>query len=238
MIAGFALKVSSASGGYFAFFSSDAGTVYHVYLGLVVSGVIGLYKWGTSAPLATAVLTQSTGWIYVEFSATIDSVSGAAQVRVNGLLVIDYTGNTRNASTSALIDQFKVGWSDYAFDDIYICDGTGTVNNTFLGDVRIQTLLPTGAGTSTQLTPTGGANYTNANDTPDVTTSYNSSVTVGQRDTYAMGDLLASTGTILGVQENIHGWKSDAGNGVLKPAVLDSSTVYYGATANLGTSNA
>jgi hypothetical protein len=36
--------------------------------------------------------------------------------------------------------------SDNAIDDLYVCDSTGSTNNTFLGDVRVDTVRPIGAG--------------------------------------------------------------------------------------------
>ena len=182
-------------------------------------------------------------WYYIEIWTQLATSGGRCQVRLNGNLVIDYTGNTMNGGTNTTVDAFLIGSNnssvnDY-FDDIYVCDATGTKNNTFLGDVRVQTLFPTAAGSSTQLTPTGSANnYANVNDVPDSTSTYNASTTVGNRDTYAMGDVLASTGTIFGVQDNMHGFKTDSGSANMKPALLSGPTLVYDPTLVLTPSNA
>src|SRR5262249_10906170 len=127
-------------------------------------------------------------WYYLEIGATVATSGGTATVRVDGKTVISFTGNTKTAGTLHSTDAVSWGfWSPslttYSADDLYVCDATGTTNNNFLGDVRIQSLLPNGAGASTQFTPTGsGTNYLNVNDVPDVATTYNSSSTVGDRD--------------------------------------------------------
>jgi hypothetical protein len=120
---------------------------------------------------------------------------------------------------------------------MYLLDDTGTTNNNFLGEVRIQTIFPTAAGSSTQLTPTGVANnWDNANDIPPNTATYNSSSTTGNRDTYTMGDLSAASVSVLAVQTSTIMKKLDAGIGNMKPALKSGVSVYYGATQSLSAS--
>ncbi len=219
---------------------TDAGATLQLSLSIKSAGVLSLYLGGNGGGtlLGTATI-PSTGWMYLEVSATINSTGGAVVVRLNGVTVISYTGNTKNGGTSTSIDtiSFSGSINNYYFDDLYMCDATGTTNNTFLGDVRVQTLMPNGAGSSTQLTPTGSAsNYVNVSEIPDNTATYNSSSTVGQRDTYAMADLVATTNTIYGIQNNIVAWKSDAGTAGIKPSVLTNSTLYYSPTIMLSAS--
>src|SRR5262249_41967087 len=121
--------------------------------------------------------------------------------------------------------------------DLYVNDSNGTTNNGVLGNVKIQSLVPTGAGSSTQFTPTSGSNWQTVSDNPDVASSYNSDSTVGHRDTYVMSDLLASTGSGVAVQDNIHAFRSDAGTGTLKGAMKSGATVFYDTTQNLSASN-
>ena len=240
-VIGLAFKQLSPPSGYplrFLALSGDAGVTEHLNLSYVSANTIGLYRGATQ--LATAVFTQNA-WAYLEISATIADAGGVAVVRLDGQIVINFTGDTKNAGTNTTLDTLIL--SNYvssnvhvtAYDDVYICNSTGTTNNTFLGDVRVQTLVPTGAGSSTQLTPTGGANYANVAESPDSTATYNSSTNVGDRDTYAMGDLASGTTAVLGVQDNLAAWKADAGTGNVKAALKVGSTVYYDTTIGLGT---
>jgi len=202
-----------------------------------VAGSLSL-RLGNGTLLGTAAI-PSTGWAYIEISATINSTTGRVIVRVNGVVAIDYTGNTKSGGTNTTLDMigFSGGYSGHGLDDLYVCDTTGTTNNAFLGDVRVQMLLPTGAGSSTQLTPTGSVNnYANVSEVPDNTATYNSGSTVGNRDTYVMTDLSAATGPIYGMQNSIVAWKTDAGIGAMKTAMKVGAGVYYDTTISLGTS--
>lgn len=217
----------------------DNGATRHLSLSIYTLGQLSLRRGDQSGTVLGTATIPSTGWFYIELSATIDSTVGTAVLRINGSTVVNYSGNTKNGGTNTTIDTISVSGSiqGHYFDDMYMCDGTGTTNNTFLGDVRVQTLKPNGAGSSTQFTPTGSAsNYANVQEIPDSTSTYNSSSTVGQRDTYAMADLATNTGTIFGVQNTINAWKSDAGTGSIKTALVTNSTVYYEPTVNLGSS--
>jgi hypothetical protein len=231
------MPLTSLSANPFLALYGDAGATTHLTLGLNVSGQIVL-KCGATVLATGSTLLILNAWRYVEISATINDTTGSVVVRVDNVVDISFTGDTKNGGTNTTIDAVTVlapTGSSGAFDDLYICDTNGSVNNTFLGDVRVQTLLPTGAGASTQFTPSVGSNWDNVNDTPYVSTTYNSSATVGNGDTYAMGDLLSGTGTIFGVQDNILALKSDAGAASIKAAIKSGATVYYDTAVALGT---
>jgi hypothetical protein len=234
---------------------TDGGTTGHLYLRRTTTNTIQLYRGDAAggvvtSPSGTVIATSAAGvldgnWHYVEMSATINTTTGSVTVKVDGTTVISFTGNTKNGGTSTNIDtlRFKTGRyvanpiATISIDDLYICDGTGTVNNTFLGDVRVQSLLPNAAGSSTQLAVTGAANnYTAAGESPYNDATYNSSSTVGQRDTYALSDLVAGTAGVIGVQAVAHMQKSDSGVANAKVALKSGGSVYYDATQSLGTS--
>ena len=75
-----------------------------------------------------------------------------------------------------------------------------------MGDVRVGSLLPDGAGSSTQWTPLSGNNWENVDDTDiDGDTTYVSTSGVGNLDLYTFNDIVAS-GAI-----NIHAVQLSAG---------------------------
>jgi hypothetical protein len=225
--------------------SGDAGLTQHLSLRLQSNGSIKLHLGDGGTVLATsaAAMLTSGPWFFLEISATVADSGGRCIVKVNGATAIDFTGDTKNGGTNSTLDCVRFAAATNGaennntyYDDLYICDGLGSVNNDFLGDVRVQTLLPTGAGSSTQFTPSTGSNWDNVNDVPYVAGTYNSDSTSGHRDTYAMSDLMVGTGTIFGVQDNILALKSDAGAANIKAALKSGSTVYYDSDAALGTS--
>ena len=244
MFIGWAETSSLSSGfGHGMVIRGDSGATAHLSIIYGVSGVT-LTAGFFGAVLASAQLSMLPNtWYYFEAWVVLATSGGRCQVRVNGTQVIDFTGNTMNGGTNTTVDSFQIGTTNSSitdvYDDIYVCDATGTTNNTFLGDVRIQTLRPTANGTSTQLTPTGSVNnWQNTSDAPDVPTTYNSSSVSGNRDTYTMADLVASTGTVFGTQDNIHAYKTDAGAISIKPALLSGASLTYGSNALLSTASA
>ena len=231
----------------------DNGTTGHIYLRRLSTNALVVYRGDANAgslgsPSGTQIATSAAGtldgnWHYIEMFATINATTGQVIVKVDGTQVINFTGNTKNGGTSTNIDALRFRTGKYfnnpnaviSLDDLYICDATGTVNNTFLGDVRVQSMVPNAAGSSTQLTPTGSANnYANAGESPYNDATYNASSTVGQRDTYALSDLIANTTTIFGVQSVAHMQKSDAGVANAKVALKSGASVYYDNTQSLG----
>ena len=97
-------------------------------------------------------------------------------------------------------------------------------------------MSPNGAGSSTQFTPSSGANYTTVDELPYSTTDYVQDTTSGHRDTYTFSDV-GSTTTIFGVQNSIIAKKTDVSSISLKPAVKSGATVYYGTTTALTTAD-
>lgn len=237
---------------------SDGGMTGHIYLRrITLTNAIAVYRGdanvGTIGSPGTQIAISPAGvfddnWHYIEVYAVIHDTTGRVTVKVDGSIVIDFTGDTRNGGTSTNIDAIRFRTAIYSswtpnspitVDDLYVCDGTGTANNSFLGDVRVQSLMPNGAGASTQLTPTGSANnYVNVNEVPYNAASYNGSSTVGQRDTYTLSDLVGNTAAIFGIQSVAHMQKSDAGTANVKIALKSGAGVYYDNVQSLGSSTA
>jgi hypothetical protein len=162
-------------------------------------------------------------------------------VRINGVEVINFTGDTRNGGTSTNIDMVTVArpasGGNSRFDDFYICDTVGSApHNTFLGELRINTLVPIAAGSDTGFTPSTGANYTTVDELPYSATDYVSAITPGTRDLYTMSDVAGSY-TVLGVQNNVIAKKTDAGAISIKPAIKSGGTIYYGSPTVLQTAD-
>jgi hypothetical protein len=161
------------------------------------------------------------------------------EARVNGEVWAAYTGDTKYSSTLATANSIRLNGFPSAiqvwYDDFYICDATGTVNNGYLGDVRVDAIYPSGVGASAQFTPTGSAtNWENVDDaSPDDDTSYNASETAGHIDSFTFADLTALNASILGVQANILARKDDAGTRLLRAVARVGSTNYEGADLTL-----
>jgi len=208
----------------------------------IASGIIKLYRGDLSTLLATATpVIPASVWNYIETKMTIADSNGLFELRVNEQVVISYTGDTKYSSTLATARTIKLAASGYVyigFQDLYICDGTGSANNDYLGDVRIDALLPVGAGASTQFTPTGNStNWSNVSDaTNDGDTTYNFGDTAGLIDTFDCTNLSSTNSTIYGVQLNLSARKDDAGSRTLRGITRINSTNHESADMPLSTS--
>lgn len=242
LIVGFALKVSAFSARSVVRLM-DTATV-HVNVFLNLDGTLSVRR-GTTVLTTTASALSTDTWYYLELKATINDTTGSYDLRLNGSSWTSGSNvDTRNAG-NASVNVVSLGTDGVAtnaltqsFDDLYVADTSGSApHNDFLGDVRIDTLYPTADGTYTQFTPsTGTDHYALVDETAPNTSDYVESSTAGHKDSYAMGDLSAITGTIFGVQVSAAALKDDAGARSLKVGVRSSTTDSVDAGTALSTS--
>jgi hypothetical protein len=201
---------------------------------------------GNSTTLGTSTKAIASGQTnYIEYKITASDASGVVEVRVNGTNSgwLNLSSVDTNNGGSSLISNFYMGsdnsnssWA-WDIDDLYICDSTGGTNNTFLGDIRVQAIYPTGAGNYTQWTPSTGANYAAVDDNPaNDETDYNSSSTASQIDSFVFGDVTPTSGTVYAVCVNLMARKDDAGTRTLRALARLSGTDATGSSVNIGTS--
>lgn len=197
---------------------------------------------GTSA--STGIISAGA-YAYVELKALISTTVGTVEVKVNGTTVLTLTGqNNANNGTNdwtavKLLGNASIASIDY--DDFYVLDGTGSAPlNTFLGDVRVDARMPTADGATTQWTPaTGTDNYAMVDEIPpDGDTTYNSTTTVDNIDTFTVQDAPVVGATILAVQQCTYVKKSDSGTTTVAAVVRSGGTDYVQDNVNPTTSYA
>jgi hypothetical protein len=185
------------------------------------------------------------GWAYVEIGVTVGTTTGAITVRINGETVLSLTGvNTQNGGVAGItsVEFVASGNSGYiaAIAHLYICDATGPAPwNTFLGDVRVQTLLPT-ANDAVAFTPNGLAtNWQNAASVPPVPASdYNADATVGAQDTFAAAAMASGLGAIYAVNVKAMAGKSDAGPRSAATVIKSGSATGVATAVSIGATTA
>ncbi|MCE5199811.1 hypothetical protein LLG39_12640 [bacterium] len=199
---------------------------------------------GTVLATSSNSLSANT-WYYVEIKVTIHGASGIVQVRVNG---VDWIAETTNLDTNsssnnyANLLKFVCPWLTIYYDDLYICDGAGTINNDFLGDVRIAVIYPDANGSNSDFVGSDGNSTDNyalvkekATDFPDDETTYVQSDTIGATDTYLFEDVSFVEGdtAIDGVQLLMCAKKTAAGDKTLCPIVrMEDGNEYEGSNWN------
>lgn len=207
----------------------------HLYT--TAGGALQLYNGGTLLSTTTSSPWQAAGtWRYVEVKQVLST--GAVTVRVDGITVLSGTVASI-ASLSSLTWQTSnnYSWGATYLDDVYVLDTSGTVNNDFLGDVRVQTLLPNTDGTYSQLTTSTGTSHSALvkEATPN-TTDYVYSSTSGQKDSYHYQTLSANTANVYGVELANYSHKDAAGPAGFSNLVRVGTTDYASTGQPLSTS--
>lgn len=240
-IVGFAFRFAALPGSYLAFLSFQDASTLHVDIRLGSDGTLRATRNGTTLATSSNALSANT-FYYIETKVTIDDSAGVVEVRVNGSSTgwINITGqDTRNAAnaTANLIKINGIGISNVDVDDLYICDGAGSVNNSFLGDVRVDCYLPDGNGNSSQLVGSDGNSTDNyllvdeASQNGD--TDYVQSSTVNNKDTYTFADMSHTPTSIFGTQLNMIAKKDDSGTRSIASVVRSGGSDYDGDTQAL-----
>jgi len=210
-------------------------------------GTMSVTRNGTVLGTTPSAVGLANQWNYYEFKTTIHPTAGAYELRVNGQSLLSATNvNTRNTANSSANQIQCASWATsynggsgvYDFDDFYACDGTGTNNNDFLGEMRIETLYPNSPGTNTNFTPNpAGANYANVKETPpDDDASVVMGGTFGLMDTYLMSHLSGTPTSIKGTMLTIMARKDNAGTRAVSPVIRSGGNNNTGATMYLGAS--
>jgi len=212
-ILGMAVKTPPIFDSGETFLSIRAGSTEQVTFEITGSGVIQAFR-GTSSLLGSATALVTNTWYYLEFKVLIDNSVGTVDIRANESSILSLSGiDTRQSLTADTWDHFLMRGSafgdDAVTDDIYLCNGAGATNNDFLGDVRVEVIVPTGDGDDEDWTTSSGtSSFALVDELPLTTvpadTDYVESSTTAQLDLFTYGNLveLAGATTIHGVQVN------------------------------------
>lgn len=208
------------------------GTTYHLSLRFDSTQRFYIYNHATSAASSYSSLAYVPGaWYYIEMKVKIDNTNGGAWVKINGVdqirigcyaetpVGLDTLAGAGSATADTIIfgniNGSNCAWSG---DDVYMCDDSGSKNNDFLGDIRVQTILPSADGGTNEWTASAGSRYQCVDDPAlDSVTDYISEDTAGQKNTFAFGNVTPTSGTVKGVQILIGARKDDAGSRSIAP---------------------
>jgi hypothetical protein len=156
------------------------------------------------------------------------------QLVVDGTLIMDIptTTDCQNYSSSG-VDALNIqGFATYTyFNDVYICDLTGSDWNDFQGDITVDVLHPDGNGDTNDFVGSDADstdNYLLVDDaTPDDDSTYTESATVTDVDLYTF-DNSESPDTILAVAVDCYCIMDDAGPKSGKIITRVGGTTYEG----------
>lgn len=216
----------------------DGGTT-QVELRLTAANALTFTRNGTVLATTAASFIAPATWHYYEIATTINNTTGTYTVYMDGVAIMTGSGaNTRNTANS-FADRvaFPSFIANVVLDDVYMNDGTGSSpDNSVWGEISIMTQYPTGAGATTDWTPSTGANWAAVDEAPPSTADYVSSSTPNQIDTYGVGVLPVAVGTVRGRQIMLYAEKDDGGVRQIAPVVRHSGSNNVGTTVTMAAS--
>ena len=243
VVVGSALNLNSSGPNGVAWYLNDGATTQISLQANFTYNRLDIFS-GNGTTLLGSTPTNSflpNAWAYVEVKATIGT-SGSVAVQINGTLVLTLTSVNTQVSANSTVNSFSLGASyvpSMLCDDLYICDTTGSApTNTFLGDVRVNTIFPSGAGSSTQFNTTGSSNWaTVATANPNSTSVYNYQTTVGNSDLFAIPSTsVAVASTVYGAALMTYAYKDNTGVKQIANKVYSGGSSSTLSTFTLGSS--
>ena len=231
---GVALKGDPALGMHFINLYTNAGIIVRLAYGVVTAGELTVINGSTNAATSSGAGISLSGWKYVEMQVNIGVSPWTITVRVGGVQVLSATIASGTSTFSNC--GFQIQGTTY-LDDIYVCDGTGTSNNTFLGDCYVATMLPSGDQSVQWLKVGGGATNSSTLVTvaPDDDTSYVYTSTSTYRDWYTVYQLNPFSGTVVGIQVNADA-RSDSGTSTYYKTLQSGSQTVQSSSTSLSSS--
>lgn len=243
-IIGVAVKHPTLPGANQELFAFREGATQHVSVNVKSDGAIEVKRGAASGTLlgtsAAGVISANT-FHFIEARVTVDNATGAFEIQVDGVSVLSASSqDTQNGGVAGITNIGIIGQTaNTVFDDVYICDTLGGVNDDFLGDVRCDCYFPSGNGNSSGLTGSDADstdNYLLVDETaPDADTTYVESDTATTKDTYDFPAMSHTPATINAVQVVATAKKDDAGARSITTVTRSGGADYDGATEALTT---
>lgn len=227
-ILGKAFKIGSSE----ALFGLNDDSDYKCQLDVTSDGNLHFYNFGPSGNVYTTGLGLNLTLPYcayfIELKFHLHATDGYYEIRVNNIPVLSATGiNTvRGLASATIIQTWCMG------DDYYVCDGTGTVNNDFLGDRRSIAVMPAAVGSVNDWTPNTAIDNWDINNDKTYTAAtienaYVETDTDMAMDLYTFEDVTIE-GTVAGVQLSVLAKKTDADFRQIRLVMDIDGTKYYG----------
>jgi hypothetical protein len=210
------------------------GSTYQVGISINSTGQFSASCNGTLLGTASAAMGFGA-WHYVEVKATISATVGVVVLKVDGVTLINLTGQNTKGSANATFSGIQLGMTGNIggssitvyYDDVYYCDASGSFNNTYLGDIAIKCVFPTANGTTNNFTLGGSTpaatNWQSVKETvPDDGVTYVADGTLNDIDRYTFPAITGNT--VLAAVINMRTTKDDATARSVRGAIKSSST--------------
>jgi hypothetical protein len=241
IIVGFCLQTSTMGATRIFQFLNSSSVIVAIYQS--TAGEIEVYRGVSTAFLGRSVpgVLAANVEAYIEIRLLSHGSTGEVEIRVNGnpTPVVNITGANTTGSAINQIQFYSAAVGTRDHSAFYLLDTLGGSMDDFLGHIRFGILNPSGNGNASDFDGSDGNstdNYLLVDDgsSPDDATTYVSSSTLNERDTYAMGNMPTPSSVIYAVCPVIRARKSDAGTRAVTPVIRRSGTDYDGDDLYLG----
>lgn len=201
--------------------------------------VFAVYR-GASV-IGTGTTVASTGsWYYVECKILVNSSTGTAALHVNGNVDVNLSSLNTQVSANAYANTIAIKGpaassisGAYQIDDVYILDGSGAANNTFLGDMKVEAVRVIEAGNYAAWTPNiiGTPNFECVQVLADGL--FVESNTSTNKDSYICSHLNKVDSNIAGVQAIYWARNTDSTQHQIDASVRISGTDYFSSAVTI-----
>lgn len=203
------------------------GATIQASVGINNGGFLVAWSGGSATTIrGTSATPMSTGlWYHIQCKVVCHATTGSITVKLNDTTVITATGLNTAGSGTAQVNRVRITMrgsdvngnaapGSYRFDDFYLFNNLGAVNDDFGGDLKVLSALALGNGAVqnfSRFPPAVVSNVLNVKENPpNGDTDYNFSSTVGHIDLYTMTPI-ANAPIIKSVQVVNTVRKDDAG---------------------------
>lgn len=191
-----------------------------------------LYRGNTHIVTTSGANIGVDQWYYIELKVKCHDSTGEYEIKIDGVTYESDTGVNTKAGSNNYHDavQFEpYAYSSWYWDDYYICDGSGSNNNDFLGNQRVVAIYPGGgdvtAGFGT-VVPAGSHYEAIDEEECDDDSSYVEDADVGDKDIWNYGSVPANLSQIQGLQINTMCRETDATDFDLITIIRSGGTEY------------
>ena len=241
---GFALYSTSGANQPVIGFRSASGTEAGVWYD-APSGTFIAHRGAGGTTLGSGVKNVNSAWHWLEFHFKLDGSAGVIEVWVDGVQVVNATGQNTLGAGGSTVSAVIIG-SDLSnnatngyYDDLYILSTAGSGHTTRLGDSKVETLSPTSdAGPNNGTSSSGSNHYAMVNDAhmDGSSSTIDLAGTSGQEELFGIGSLASTPATVHAVKVTNIVQKTDAGVISGEGVIVSSGTEADGVATPLTTS--
>jgi hypothetical protein len=211
------------------------GVSWETYLGIEYrSGYWDAYA--NDVQIGTGSIVVDNVWHHVDLHLKIVGGVGTVETRIDGTTDLSATGGATGSLDNIWIFMKAFGGGQgFFFDDIVIADAS----SGWLGDIRIEAIIPESDTATTQWTPiTGIDNFEMVNNVPAVDSEYVYAESNALRDLYNMTNWDGNHKQPLAVVQWLRAWKDSANLEKIRTVVKSGGTTLVSSDIDLTTAPA